>query len=164
MEIPESIGSAETASARRKIDYCMLMKFLAKGEVQSAQQFCRRYRSRPNLNQLLVDSGRLTQEELDDLISVHQTVGLNQLPLGTFFVYSGCLTTDELRNFLILRKILRLSPPGSERWGQRLVNCALITAEQLGVALADSASTKVTLRQAILNKGWLTEQDLDKIF
>lgn len=163
MEQPDYIRSAERPSGNREIDYYALMRCLGEGDISSARLLCT---SKPDLTKLLVACGRLTSEELTDLLLVHETDGLNELPLGTFFVYAGCLTMDELRAFLALQKDLRPGPQRQrqERWGQKLVKSGLLSADELQTALSDRIAGNITLRQAILNRGYLTEADLDKIF
>ena len=160
MEQPDYISSAERPSGTRKLDYRSLMRCLTEGDIASAKLLCS---TKPKLTCLLVECGRLTSEELTDLLLVHQTDGLNGLPLGTFFVYSGCLTIEELRAFILLQKALR-PVQGQERWGQKLVKSDLLSADQLQMALNDRIAGNITLRQAILNRGYLTEAQLDKIF
>ncbi len=160
MEQPDYIRSAERPSDR-EIDYCALMCCLTEGDITSARLLCT---SKPDLTGLLVKCGRLTAEELADLLLVHETDGLSGLPLGTFFVYAGCLTIEELRAFLALQKALRPVPERQERWGQKLVKSGLLSADELQTALSDRIAGNITLRQAILNKGYLSEAQLDKIF
>ena len=150
MEQPDYISSAERPSGTRKLDYDALMKCLTDGDIASAKLLCI---IKPKLTSLLVECGRLKSEELTDLLLVHQTEGLNGLPLGTFFVYSGCLTIEELRAFILLQKALRLGQ-GQERWGQKLVKSELLSAEQLQLAANDRVACNITLRQAILNRGY----------
>jgi hypothetical protein len=164
MEQPEYASFAEYQAAHRKLDYHALMKFLSIGDINSAKMLCQLNCFKPDLPDLLVGTGRLTVEDLDDLLVVRDTTGLNDLPLGTFFVYSGCLTSEELRAFLLLQKTLRISPQRTKRWGQKLVEVGLLTEEQLQNALSDRIASSITLRQAILNRGWLSEDELDKIF
>ncbi len=161
MEQPDYIRSAERPSDNREIDYCALMRLLSAGDISSARLLCT---SKPDLTKLLVKCGRLTGEELTDLLLVHETDGLNELPLGTFFVYAGCLTIEELRAFLALQKDLRPGPQRQEKWGQKLVKSGLLSADELQTALSDRIAGNITLRQAILNRGYLGEAELDKIF
>lgn len=161
MEQPDYIRSAERPSDNREVNYCALMQCLGEGDISAARKLCR---SKPDLKKLLVQCGRLTNEELTDLLLVHETDGLNELPLGTFFVYAGCLTIEELRAFLALQKDLHPAPQRQERWGQRLVKAGLLSAEELQTSLNDRIAGNITLRQAILNRGYLNEADLDKIF
>lgn len=164
MDNQNTQSAADNRTAKRKLDYRLLMKFLANGDMQSAELYCRRYQTVPDLSEVLVRSGRLSQEEFDDLIKVHNTLALRDIPFGTFFLYSGCLSADELRNFLLLRKTLRARVDSAERWGQKLIRSGLLTITQLRLALEDKALSQCTLRQAILDRGWLNESDLDRIF
>lgn len=161
MEQPDYTGSAECHNGSRELDYRGLMLCLTEGDITSAKALCT---SKPELKRLLVESGRLTNEELADLLLVHDTDGLNSLPLGTFFVYAGCLTIEELRAFLFLLKTLRPANQHQEGWGQKLVRAGLLTVDELQEALSDRIARNITLRQAILNRGFLTEMQLDKIF
>jgi hypothetical protein len=164
MERPEYTTSAESQAVNSKLDYRALMNFLTAGDLNSAKILCQLYYCRPALAQLLLGCGRLTVGDLDDLILVHETNGLDNLPLGKFFVYSGCLTAEELHHYVLLQKSLRLSPQHTERWGQKLVMSGLLSDEQLHQALSDRIICDITLRQAILDRGWLSEAQLDKIF
>lgn len=160
MEKPDFKSSAECQTGTRELDYRELMRCLAEGDINSASKLCT---SKPDLKKLLVGCGRLSSEELQDLLTVHQTDGLSGLPLGTFFVYAGCLTIEELRAYLFLLKALK---PAEQQtgWGQKLIRAGLLTADQLQAAISDRIACNITLRQAILARGFLTEMQLDKIF
>lgn len=153
--------AADCQTGERELDYRALMRFLSEGDIESAKSLCS---SKPDLKRLLVECGRLTSEELTDLLLVHQSDGLNGLPLGTFFVYAGCLTLEELRAYLFLLKAISPASQQKKGWGQKLVRAGLLTADQLHMAITDRITGNITLRQAILNRGYLTELQLDKIF
>jgi hypothetical protein len=59
---------------------------------------------------------------------------------------------------------MRPVPQRQERWGQKLVKSGLLSADELQTALSDRIAGNITLRQAILNRGYLSEIQLDKIF
>lgn len=161
MEQPEQTRSADCPTGSGELNYQALMRCLTEGDIDAAKPLCL---ATPDLQRLLVESGRLTEDELTDLLTVHQTPGLSGLPLGTFFVYAGCLTIEELRAFLFLLKAIRPVNQKQNGWGQKLIRAGLLTADQLQTAVSDRIACNITLRQAILNRGFLTELQLDRIF
>lgn len=161
MEQPDQKRSADCQTGSGELNYQALMRCLTEGDINEAKAFCL---ATPDLQRMLVESGRLTEDELTDLLLVHETPALNGLPLGTFFVYAGCLTLEELRAFLFLLKALRPVNQKQNGWGQKLIRTGLLTADQLQTAISDRIAGNITLRQAILNRGFLTELQLDRIF
>lgn len=139
--------------------YKKVMRCLSGSDIDSARSLCLNQQCKPKLGQLLVSSGRLRAEDLEAMLMVHEHNELRKLPIGKLLVIAGCLSLDELRHYLALQKTLR---PQTEQeiWGQGLVEKHLITQEQLFIALHDSICRSVTLRQAIINRGWLSADKL----
>lgn len=118
----------------------------------------------PKLGQLLVGSGRLSFEDLKSFLDIHEHSELAGLKLGELLVAADHLDNDELDYFLRLQRLVDLPPDHPERWGQRLVELGLITEDQLKIALFEHTQSGCTLRQALINRGWLTASVLDRIF
>jgi hypothetical protein len=118
------------------------------------------HRFRPKLGQLLIADGRLSAGDLDSILTVHDSEELRKLPVGKLLVISGLLTAPELRHYLSLQKMLRLPSDHHERWGRKLVDDGLLTQEQLNVALSDRLLKKMTLREAIVARGWMSDEGL----
>lgn len=116
----------------------------------------------PKLGQILVASDCLSLGELIAVLKLQ-----NEAPdqrFGELLVSEGYITVEELDYFLQMQRIIELPPDHPERWGQRLVELGLISQDQLKVALIEQRRNGSTLRTAIINRGWLTADVLDRIF
>ncbi len=119
---------------------------------------------RPKLGQLLVASGLLTLEELDAALEIQRNTHHTHIPIGELLVGAGYLTPEQLDYYLQVQHLTRLPSDHPERWGQRLIELGLVGEDQLKVALIEQKTTGCTLRQALINRGWLTTELLDRIF
>lgn len=119
---------------------------------------------RPKLGQMLVASGLLSLEQLDAALEIQRNTKSHHIFIGEILVGSGYITEKQLAHYLKHQELLRLPPDNQERWGQRLVELGLVTDDQLKVALIDQHSKNITLREAMINRGWLTADVLDRIF
>lgn len=128
-------------------------------DATSSESFCR-----PKLGQLLVASGLLTLDELDSLLEIQRNAGASRVPLGELLVNTEFLTVQQLDYYLRMQSMLALPADNPSRWGQRLVALGLIDEDKLKVALIEQRTTGCTLRQALINRGWLSEELLDRIF
>jgi hypothetical protein len=118
----------------------------------------------PKLGQLLVGSGRLSFEDLKSFLDIHAHAEIAGLKFGELLVASGYINDVDLDYFLRLQRLVEFPPDHPERWGQRLVELGLISEDQLKIALFEHTQTNCTLRQALINRGWLTAAVLDRIF
>jgi len=116
----------------------------------------------PKLGQVLVASDCLTLGELVAVLTLQKDAPGQRF--GELLVSSGYITVSELDYFLHLQRVIELPLDHPERWGQRLVELGLISQDQLKVALIDHRRTGSSLRSAIINRGWLTAEVLDRIF
>lgn len=129
------------------------------GEGAYEESYCR-----PKLGQLLVAYGVLNMEELDTFLEIQKNTKTEYIPLGMLLVGAGYLTHEQLDYYLRLQCVLELPSDHPERWGQRLIQLGLVTEDQLKVALIEQTTTGCTLRQALINRGWLSSSQLDRIF
>ncbi len=116
----------------------------------------------PKLGQILVASDRLTLLELVAVLELQKDLPGKRF--GEVLVSAGFITAEELDYFLQLQRIIELPLDHPERWGQRLLELGLISEDQLKIALIDHRRTGCTLRSALINRGWLNEDVLDRIF
>jgi len=123
------------------------------------EEYCR-----PKLGQLLVASGLLTLEELDACLEIQRNTHHTHIPIGQLLVGAGYLTPEQLDYYLRVQQLTRLPSDHPRHWGQRLVELGLVSEDQLKVALIEQKTTGCTLRQALINRGWLTAELLDRIF
>lgn len=119
---------------------------------------------RPKLGQMLVASGMLTIDQLDAALEIQRNTQSHHIFIGEILVHSGYITNKQLTHYLKQQELLRLPPDHQERWGQRLVQLGLVTEDQLNIALIDQHNKTCTLREALINRGWLTADVLDRIF
>ena len=120
--------------------------------------------TRPKLGQLLVASGLLTLAELDSVLEIQQNTHNEHVKLGTILVAAGYIDEQQLSYYLRMQEVLQLPADHPQRWGQRLLELGMITEDQLKVALIEQKTTGCTLREAFINRSWLTAEDLDRIF
>jgi hypothetical protein len=156
----QTTGAKSLAQSQSKLPFKRVMECLSAQDVEKAYKLCIEHRFRPKLGQLLVASDRLSARDLESMLTVHDSEQLNAMPMGKLLVIAGVLTTDELRYYLTLQKMLRLPSDHHERWGQKLVDQGLLTQEQLNIALNDRLVKKMTLREAIVARGWMSDERL----
>lgn len=123
------------------------------------EEYCR-----PKLGQLLVAAGILTLEELDAVLEIQRNTHHTHIPIGQLLVGAGYLTPEQLNYYLRVQQLTRLPSDHPQRWGQRLIELGLVSEDQLKVALIEQQTTGCTLRQALINRDWLTPELLDRIF
>jgi hypothetical protein len=99
---------------------------------------------------------------LQDLLQLHESTDIKNLPVGKLFVIAGCLTEAELRKYISLHKQLRLPQDHHERLGQRLVERGVLTAEQLTIALNDRLQKNISLEDAIVARGFAARDALEE--
>ena len=116
----------------------------------------------PKLGQVLVASDILSLGEVIAVLNLQKEAPGQRF--GELLVQTGFITVEELDYFLQLQRIIELPPDHPERWGQRLVELGLLSQDQLKVALIEHRREGTTLRSAIINRGWLTSEILDRIF
>jgi hypothetical protein len=119
---------------------------------------------RPKLGQLLVAAGLLTLEELDAVLEIQCNTGNEHVPLGELLLAAGYIDRQQLDYYLKQQRLFKLPPDNPQRWGQRLVELNLVTEDQLKVALIEQRTTGCSLREALINRGWLSPKVLDRIF
>jgi len=119
---------------------------------------------RPKIGQLLVASGLLTLEQLDAALEIQRNTQSHHIFIGEILVHAGYITDKQLQHYLKHQEIMRLPPDHQDRWGQRLVQLGLVTDDQLKIALIDQQNKNVTLREALISRGWLSADVLDRIF
>jgi hypothetical protein len=120
--------------------------------------------NRPKIGQLLVASGLLTLEELDAALEIQFHTKHEHIPIGQILLAAGYITEQQLDYYLRQQELFTLPPDHPERWGQRLVELGWVSKDQLKVALIEQKTTGCSLRQALINRGWLTTEQLDRIF
>lgn len=156
----EQMASAIHEIRERLSDSFEYMKSLdAENQIQFKGGSCR-----PKLGQLLVACDMLTLEELDSVLEIQRNVLVDDTALGELLVAIGYVTEEQLNYFLRLQEVIKLPPDHPVRWGQRLVELGLISEDQLKIALIEHRATGITLREALIERDWLSIELLDRIF
>lgn len=119
---------------------------------------------RPKIGELLVAFGILSLSELDSALEIQLNTRHEHVPLGQLLVAAGYLNQMQLDYYLRMQRIFKLPPDNPEAWGQRLVELGLVSEDQLKIALIEQQTTNCSLREAFINRGWLTAELLDRIF
>lgn len=118
----------------------------------------------PKLGQLLISAGLITLDELATVLEIQNNTQAIHIPMAEILVDVGYITVDQKNYYLKLQQVMKLPPDHPERWGQRLVALGLVTEDQLKVALIEQTTIGSTLREALINRGWVTAAELDQIF
>jgi hypothetical protein len=119
---------------------------------------------RPKLGQLLVSAGLLTLDELDAILEIQHNTKNELIHVGCLLVAAGYITEQQKDYYLRLQAVLKLPSDHPHRWGQRLLELGMVDDDQLKVALIEQKTTCCSLREALINRGWLTAEMLDRIF
>ncbi len=119
---------------------------------------------RPKLGQILISAGLLTLAELDAILEIQSNTRNEQIHIGDLMVAAGYITEQQKDYYLRMQVLLKLPSDHPHRWGQRLLELGLVDDDQLKVALIEQQTTGCSLREALINRGWLTPELLDRIF
>ncbi len=76
-----------------------VMDCLSAKEIERAHEICTSNSFRPKLGQLLIASGRLSADDLDSMLAVHECEGMKNVPMGKLLVVAGLLSGDELTHY-----------------------------------------------------------------
>jgi hypothetical protein len=106
---------------------------------------------RQMLGVLLLQSGRITNEELDHAIAEQKRSGER---LGAILVRRGHLTEQQLFRLLDFQRNQGVDAPGPLRLGELLVGAGRITREQLDAALRKQAGSGKKLGEVLIEEGY----------
>jgi hypothetical protein len=135
-----------------------VMDCLTANKVQLAHEICVEHKFRPKLGQLLIATGRLSASDLDSMLVVHDAKEIKEVPMGRLLVIAGLLSPDELSHYFELQRMLRFPSRQQDGWARTLLAQGLITQDQLNTALNDQQLKNITLEEALIGRGWLTEE------
>lgn len=116
------------------------------------------------LGQILVASGVISLECLEETIEEQRNLPDVATPLGDLLLRKGLITCAELDYYIQLQTLIALPPEHPSRWGRRLVALGLVTEDQLRIALIEQQQNGCSVRQALVRRGWLDSATLDRIF
>jgi hypothetical protein len=114
----------------------------------------------PKLGQMLVASGLITLEQLNDAMRRQQS---EELPIGEILKDESLLTQMELDKFLLNQRLIKLPPDSPYHLGQRLIGLGLITEDMLRIALVDQRNSEKPLGQILVERKWLAQDILDAL-
>jgi len=112
----------------------------------------------PKLGQLLVNSGVITFEQLEEAVTQQKTLDLS---LGEILKNSSLITQMELDTFLLNQCLINLPPDSPYALGQRLLGLGLITDDMLCIALLEQRTNNKLLGEVLVDRGWLSQEILD---
>lgn len=119
---------------------------------------------RPKLGQILISAGLLTLAELDAILEIQSNTKNEHIHIGDLMIAAGYITEQQKDYYLRMQALLKLPSDHPHRWGQRLLELGMVDDDQLKVALIEQQTTGCSLREALINRGWLTPELLDRIF
>ncbi len=165
-DLPRAMRSARERLGqwRQQAQRCAPPHDLEMPQADSGWDSLDRGHCRPKLGQLLVAAGLLSLEELYAVLEIQRNTGHEHIPIGELLVELEYITERQKDYYLRLREAVKLPADHPQRWGQSLLALGLIDEDQLKVALIEQQQTGCTLRQALINRGFLTEKALDRIF
>ncbi len=136
-------------------------KRIVEGEPEISSEEAEQYLSEPlhpKLGQLLVASGVITLEQLEEAIAQQKTLNL---PLGEILKNSSLITQMELDTFLLNQCLINLPPDSPHALGQRLLGLGLITDDMLCIALLEQRTNNKLLGEVLVDRGWLSHEILN---
>ncbi|WP_136526864.1 Ig-like domain-containing protein [Geomonas ferrireducens] len=111
------------------------------------------------LGALLVKSGRITEQQLDEAISEQKRSGER---LGEVFMRLGMLTELQLKGLLDWQKNQQAPAETPLRLGELLVATGHITREQLGRALAKQGDSGRKLGDILVAEGYVRRSEVNR--
>ena len=106
------------------------------------------------LGNYLVDTGKVSKEQLDAVISQLDKV---RVKLGLIAVAEGMMTMEQAD------EVNRLQSVMDKRFGDIAVEKGYLTDEQIGNLLKAQGNTYMTFVQALVNEGLIKLEDIDEI-
>lgn len=114
----------------------------------------------PKLGQLLVASGKITLEQLQDALREQSTL---QIPLGEILKSASLVTQMELDSFLLSQRLINLPADTPHQIGQRLIGLGLVTEDMVRIALVEQRTSEKPLGQILVERGWLADEILQAL-
>lgn len=114
----------------------------------------------PKLGQLLVASGKITLEQLDEALKRQEVL---QLPLGEILKSASLVTQMELDSFLLNQRLIKLPADTPHQIGQRLIGLGLVTEDMVRIALVEQRTSGKRLGEILVERGWLADEILDAL-
>ncbi len=114
----------------------------------------------PKLGQLLVASGKITLEQLQD--ALREQVVL-QIPLGEILKSASLVTQMELDSFLLSQRLITLPADTPHQIGQRLIGLGLVTEDMVRIALVEQRTSQKPLGRILVERGWLADEILQAL-
>jgi len=114
----------------------------------------------PKLGQLLVASGKITLEQLQDALKKQEVL---QLPLGEILKSASLVTQMELDSFLLNQRLINLPSDTPHQIGQRLIGLGLVTEDMVRIGLVEQRTSGKRLGQILVERGWLADEILDAL-
>lgn len=105
------------------------------------------------LGQLLVATGIITYDELEEAIRQQKEINL---PVGEILKRSSLITQLELEKFLLTQKNIRLPMDSPYRFGQRLLGMGLVPEDMIHIALLERRAVNLPLGEILVQKNWLS--------
>jgi hypothetical protein len=114
----------------------------------------------PKLGQLLVASGKISLEQLQDALKQQEVL---QIPLGEILKSESLVTQMELDSFLLSQRLITLPPDAPHQIGQRLIGLGLVTEDMVRIALVEQRTSEKPLGQILVERGWLADEIMDAL-
>ncbi|MBX9878896.1 MAG: hypothetical protein K2Y22_10610 [Candidatus Obscuribacterales bacterium] len=114
----------------------------------------------PKLGQLLVASGKISLEQLQEALG--QQAILN-LPLGEILKSASLVTQMELDSFLLSQRLINLPADAPHQIGQRLIGLGLVTEDMVRIALVEQRTSEKPLGKILVERGWLADEILEAL-
>lgn len=117
--------------------------------------------NRKRLGELLVDAGKVTQEDIDEVLSTAN----DSEKLGELLIRAGKVTEKDIEEALSSQKQLELTGVKKKKFklGEILINSGRVTKEQIDTALELKHGTKERLGEILVSQGIITKDEIDDI-
>ncbi len=116
--------------------------------------------SQPKIGQILVSCGAITLEQLDEALEAQRSEEPHE-PLGKILVDRKLISASQLAYFLNLQVMLDLSDSDWPREVAQLQALGLLTADQVWIARIDQTTRRCSIREVIVDRGWVDQQVLE---
>lgn len=114
----------------------------------------------PRIGQILVSCGAITLEQLNEALEAQRSSDPHEA-IGKILIDRKLISTSQMAYFLELQLMLDLSDGEWTREVAQLQALGLLTNDQIWIARIDRNTRNCSIREAIVDRGWIDRHVLD---
>ena len=117
----------------------------------------------PMIGQILVREKLVTEKQVSDALGRQSTLKAEGrvVPIGQLLIEMGLVSENQIRIALRIQQEISVLRSEADKLGMRLLEANMITPTQLQVALADHRATGIRVGEALVARGYVTEEGLE---